>query len=321
VGVFMACSKPLHAVRSSDGSITIISRQDFLVRPIVGEHLYLPCGQCVSCRIAKSRDWAIRCVHEASLWPCNCFITLTYDSDHVPIIAKNHTLHKRDFVLFMKRFRESQGPNIRFFQAGEYGECCAVCQESRLKCKCQKFVPDLGRPHHHAAIFNYDFIDKYFFKCKHGVTLYRSPLLEKLWPWGFSSVGDLTYESAAYVARYCLKKINGPRAESHYQERVPEYTTMSRNPGIANDFIREYYQDIYPKDSVHHKGVALRPSRYYDKVYDTIDPSSLDAVKERRKNFASALSQTRVAQSLRHEYQKNSLRHHKRGLEMDLSDA
>ena len=42
------------------------------------DEFYLPCGSCVSCRLAYSRSWAIRCMHEASLHDRNCFLTLTY---------------------------------------------------------------------------------------------------------------------------------------------------------------------------------------------------------------------------------------------------
>ena len=58
------------------------------------EMITLPCGQCIGCRLEYSRQWAIRCMHEASMYDDNCFITLTYDNDHLP---SDGSLHKSHF--------------------------------------------------------------------------------------------------------------------------------------------------------------------------------------------------------------------------------
>ena len=100
---------------------------------------------------------------------------------------------------------------VRFFHCGEYGEL-------------------LYRPHYHACLFGFDFSDKVLWSTRGGVRLYRSKILEKLWTFGFSTIGDVTFESAAYVARYCTKKITGDKADEHYNGRSPEYVTMSRPP-------------------------------------------------------------------------------------------
>lgn len=172
----------------------------------------LPCGRCIGCRLERSRQWAVRCVHEAALWDSNCFVTLTYDEENCP---KDGGLIPEHFVLFMKRLRACYGAGIRFFHCGEYGE-------------------KLGRPHHHAILFNFDFADKRFHsRSSDGNVLYTSAELERLWRFGFCTVGACTFESAAYIARYSLKKITGSAAESHYQGRKAEYLTMSRKPGIG----------------------------------------------------------------------------------------
>ena len=95
----------------------------------------IPCRNCVGCRLEHSRQWAMRCTHEAQLHSDNCFITLTYDNAHLP---SDFSLDKKHFSDFMKRYRKKFGPNIRYFHCGEYGS---------------KF----GRPHYHACIFNHDF--------------------------------------------------------------------------------------------------------------------------------------------------------------------
>ena len=205
-----------------------------------------PCGRCHGCRLERSRQWAVRCVHEAQLHEENCFITLTYNNENLP---NNGTLVKKHFQDFMKRFRKEISPRkIRFYHCGEYG---SVRDEKGNIIKDQ-----VGRPHYHAIIFGYQFPDRELLKEKKGVKLYVSEKLERLWGKGFVTVGDVTFESAAYVARYVMKKMNGDVADYHYAKSVdtrtgeytdhviPEYTTMSRRPGIAHDWFMEFKDDL-----------------------------------------------------------------------------
>ena len=125
------------------------------------------------------------------------------------------------------------------------------------------------------------------------VRLYRSSSLERLWPYGFSTIGNVSFESAAYVARYCLKKVTGSVAESYYQGRKPEYTTMSRRPGIGREWFLKYKNDIFPNDKCVIRGnLVCRPPRYYDKIYDSIDPVSFEKIRLKRK--IEALKQSQI---------------------------
>ena len=162
--------------------------------PDIVQAVSLPCGQCIGCRLERSRQWAMRCVHEAQLHEHNCFITLTYDDTHLP---SDQSLHYRDFQLFIKRLRKRfPTTKISYYMAGEYGE-------------------NFGRPHYHACIFGLDFHDKKLWKrTTSGSLIYRSSDLEALWPFGYSSIGDVNFESAAYVARYIMKKQTN---KQHYQ--------------------------------------------------------------------------------------------------------
>lgn len=239
-----------------------------------------PCGQCQGCRLAKSREWAIRCTHEASLWRHNIFITLTYAPEYVPY---DMSLDYRDFQLFMKRYRErfpgvdpdeNGDHKIRFYMCGEYGET-------------------YGRPHFHAIIFNHDFSDKRLYKTINGNPIYTSADLSELWPFGFCSIGSVTYESTAYVARYVMKKVTGPAAADHYAHlipdtgevvfRTPEFTKMSLKPGIALGWWKKFHKDVYTKDAVVLRGgVKMRPPRYYDKKFTLSDPYEMDYIKHLR---------------------------------------
>lgn len=225
------------------------------------EEISLPCGRCIGCRLEKSREWAVRCVHEALLYDKNCFITLTFDNEHINSVG---SLVKRDFVLFMKRLRKKYGEGIRFFHCGEYGS-------------------KLGRPHHHAILFNFDFPDKKLFFVNHGFALYRSESLESLWPFGYSTIGNCTFETAAYVARYVLKKVNGDLADEHYCGKEPEYVSMSRMPGIGHDWLLKN-PEIYNYDEVViRNGIKCRPPAYYDKIFGELAPDFINDIKEKRK--------------------------------------
>ena len=173
---------------------------------ISGDVVYLPCGQCMACRLNKSRDWATRCVLEAKMHKDNCFVTLTYDDNHLPA---DYGLKKDDLTKFFKRLRFNTGAKLRYYAAGEYGEL-------------------YSRPHYHICIFGWRPDDLILYTVRNGVSLYMSETILKAWQYrGFVTVGDVTFESAAYVARYVTKKITGDRAEDHYCGREPEYNVMS----------------------------------------------------------------------------------------------
>lgn len=218
----------------------------------------------------------MRCVHEAQLYPDNCFITLTYNEENLPI---GRTLVLEDFQKFMKRLRFSLEPKIiRFFHCGEYGE-------------------QRGRPHYHALIFNHDFGDKKLWKIQNEIPLYTSDELSSHWPQGFSSLGAITFQSASYVARYAMKKITGNLAADHYQwvspetgeifNRKPEYTTMSRMPGLGKSWYNYYkWTDAYDHDMVVLKGREMRPPKYYDRLFEHEHPKQMEEIKNKRAKIA-----------------------------------
>lgn len=303
----MACFAPLKAWRTSEKTASGKSKIAFRKSAPSDERLRLKCGRCIGCRLALSKEWAIRSVHEATLHARNSFITLTYATEHI-----NHreTLEKRPFQLFMKRLRKQFPHKIRYLHAGEYGsvycpDCgvpfkrvsvnnthhgeCPQCQRSHYQW--------LGRPHYHALLFGIHFPDREPFKIgPGGEILYTSATLQRLWPFGFSSVGDLTFDSAAYVARYNTKKINGDLAKDHYVkvDRAngeiypvhPEYITMSRRPGIAKDWYDQYHSDVHPSDFIVHNGRKYRPPRYYDKLFEELDPDAMESIKQTRLDNA-----------------------------------
>lgn len=259
----MACYHPIKGYRSK--IVGKSGKRAIVFKPKDGYtdlEVTVPCGQCIGCRLERSRQWAIRCVHESMLHDNNCFITLTYSDQNLP---KNGSLEPKDFQLFMKRMRRKFG-KMRFFHCGEYGG-------------------QHGRPHHHACIFGFDPPDKKLWRKENGNNLYTSEMVSERWEnKGYVIIGNVTFESAAYVARYITKKINGPRAASHYEGRKPEYITMSRRPGIAKEFYDQYKKSIYDNDEVIINQKRMKPPKYYDMNFEIDNPEKFRYVKYEREN-------------------------------------
>lgn len=228
-------------------------------------------------------------MHEAKMHRYNSFVTLTYKPEKLP---EHGQLVKRDVTRFLKRtlralvkgrgqflcatttatIGRSHGatphtpatPTFRYYYAGEYGE-------------------QFHRPHFHICMFGLDFADKiYLARTPTKNRLYRSPTLEKLWTDGFSSIGEVNFETAAYVARYVMKKITGNRKEKHYErtdaetgeiyQLQPEYNQMSRRPGIGKPWLDKFKTDVYPEGKVIVRGKQTNSPRYYDKLYAKMEP-------------------------------------------------
>lgn len=264
----MPCFNPLRAFRQSGGGV--VFRE-------VGDVLYgfdVPCGRCIGCRLERSRQWAVRCVHESMFHTDNCFITLTYDDAHLPA---HNSLDYKDFQLFMRRLRKRFRPSkVRFFMAGEYGEM-------------------FDRPHFHAILFGVNFSDRKFHTVSGDFNVDTSEILSSLWPQGYSSVSDFSYETAAYVARYCTKKVTGDLASSHYAVvnydtgelfyRTPEFSHCSVKPGIGYQWFEKYYlSDVKVRDGIRINGITATPPRYYDKLLKrSYGVLALDDVKVKRQ--------------------------------------
>ena len=267
----MACYSPLHGFKKPGGGISFNRNEGYVDRPVI-----VSCGKCVGCRIERSRQWATRCVHEAQFHDANSFVTLTYDRENLP---GDLSIHVRDWQLFAKRLRKRLG-RFRFFHCGEYGD--------------ENF-----RPHYHALLFGLDFMsDRVLFReDTESRKTYVSELLTDVWGKGFTTVADLTWNSAAYVARYVVKKANGDvRGETKSEKYrrfnpqtgeewyvTPPYTTMSRRPGIGADWFDAFRDDVYPDDFVIHDGRKFRPPSYYDR---RLPEAELELLKRSRKRRA-----------------------------------
>lgn len=264
------CINPMYAIKLGDKYKFVSAVTDSCLKDskylfsTVGKYKILPCGQCYQCRLERSRDWACRCILEAQMHKENCFVTLTYDDAHLP---SDYGLQKMDLTNFFKRLRKNTGAKLRYFACGEYGDL-------------------YSRPHYHICIFGYRPDDLQLIAQNRGVNLYTSQEILKAWQGrGFVSIGDVTFESAAYVARYVMKKVTGDRAEEHYQGREPEYVVMSRRPGIAASWFEKYSEDVYPNDYlVVRNNIKCKPPRYFDSLYDVYyGEGAIESIKAERE--------------------------------------
>lgn len=250
----MRCVAP-HIARRVGGDVIIVgsARSGFFKS---GE-FPLPCGTCVACLLERSRQWAVRAVQESSLHLENCFVTLTYDDAHLPYAS---SLYGEDLTRFLKRLRKRYAPrSIRFLSAGEYG--------SRY-----------GRPHYHLLLFGFDFPDKVLLGERGGSQVFRSPSLESLWSAGRSEIGSVSFESAAYVARYLTDKVDVRELAG----RDPEFLRMSLRPAVGLRWIERFWNEVYPRDRVVIRGVEMKPPRFYDKWLEKRYPLLYEEVKFKR---------------------------------------
>lgn len=267
----MPCYHPLEAWQRSDGQVVFCERGDIL-RPLL-----LPCRRCIGCRLEYSRQWAVRIECERQMHKDSAFVTLTYDDEHLGFPS----LRYRDFQLFCKRLRYAKGP-FRFYMCGEYGEL-------------------YKRPHFHACLFGVFFEDRVKYKkLESGFQLWTSEELRKLWGNGHVSIGDVSFESAAYCSRYVTKKVYGNGAAIHYSsfpdfssgeliQVVPEFSRCSLKPGIGATWLSKFESDVYPDGKIVARGGFKSNSpRYFDALYRRVNPLAADDLEFRRIQESAA---------------------------------
>lgn len=268
-------NKPNYKIVSYD---KILYDDEGFERPFIE----IPCGKCIGCRLAYSRMWADRCIAEATCHESSYFVTFTYNEDNLPRVIHRETgeikdygtLVKRDCQLMMKRLRKNyQYENkIRFYLAGEYGSQTA-------------------RPHYHAILFGLKLDDlKLYKKTPLGFNLYTSKFLEEVWQHqGHVIVAEVTWETCAYTARYIMKKKNGPGAIIYEELNIePEFTLMSRKPGIAKEFYELNKEDLIKYGEANIRtpkgGKLIKSVKYFDKYLEIEYPNDIKARKEKNKD-------------------------------------
>lgn len=308
----MSCYKPLLALPTQE--LTSSGKRKFV--PVGAYERYkdfdpfiafpgaikIPCGQCRGCRMQNMREWADRMIIELDHSKKAVFLTLTYNDDHIPLILDRETgelvgtLCKRDLTNFFKRLRK-QFPDkeIRYYATGEYGE-------------------HTKRPHVHIILFGFSLDDFNFNKLadpEHRFDIYYSRvewqgknelgqdyyrcdwLSEAVWQNGFVCLSDVSWKTCAYVARYVKKKDMGlvqDAFKSKKDIREPEYSVMSRNPGIGMYYPKEH-EDTFEKSVYYFNdqdGVTKvkMPGAFMRYLYMS-DRVKYNEMKEERQKYSS----------------------------------
>lgn len=271
----MSCTAPILAERLTDGTVKLWGPLENFFSLFKDSHksfehswLVLPCGKCLSCRMRRARDWCIRCQDELLFYERSCFVTLTYNDVHLP---SDSSLCRRDYQLFLKRLRRSlpSGCRISYFGCGEYGR-------------------ENLRPHYHFIIFGWspDDVVPWSF-CRE--TVYTSSFLDSLWSdakgsIGFATVGSVTPDSIAYVARYSLKKLDLDTSGKNVQP----FLVSSSRPAIGLRFLEKFSSDVFKISSGGYirdvfrlfNGRQVAPPRYYIKKFLEIHPEYVDSLQD-----------------------------------------
>lgn len=263
---------------------------------IYKDSLLIPCGQCLGCRIDKSREWASRLVCESKYHDSCYFLTLTYSDDNInySINTGFPTLVKRDIQLFLKRLRKRTGQKLRYYCSGEYGDTT-------------------GRPHYHMILFGYDpplgDLVKWS-RSKYGYDYYTSDIINDCWKLGYVILGDLSFQSCAYTAKYTQKKLDGKLADYYSQyDILPPFALMSRRPGLGLDYYNDNVSSIIDdKHLLLENGNIVPVPRYYLNKLAEDYPDEYEQITEARKQMALELADMARFETDLDEYEYRAVR-------------
>lgn len=239
----------------------------------------IACGRCKACRLNSARDWSIRIMNELVYHEDACFITLTYDDDHLP---EDYSISKREWQLFMKRFRKLKNvKEIRYFASGEYGD------------KGTRWI----NPHYHAILFGVSRCDDVFKlvetrRSKRGFEGFEVKL--DAWDKGSVYVADVSYDSACYVAKYNCKSLGslGDKIapDEWYDEHglARPFILMSRRPGLGARYVRDNQKKLVRRNYVVGKnGIKYSLPRFYRSKLDLpkIPGSYVAGIREEKREW------------------------------------
>lgn len=259
------------------------------------KYIQVPCNHCWACQLRYSAEWATRIMLESQKYENNWFVTLTYDPEHLPVLESirlndqlwqndgtwiDGSLMPEEIAKFIKDLRNhlqnhKHHQGMKYFYCGEYGE-------------------HTGRPHYHLILMNVplDIHQLYDTYVDNNYKIHwKSKEIESLWPKGMIDVAELEWSCAAYVARYCTKKIsfNVDKTIYYAQGKLPEFIRMSK--GIGMDYFKENMDKIYEHDELIAKTVkgrigSIKPPKAFDKKYQELHPREFSEIKRSRMKAA-----------------------------------
>ena len=258
----------------------------------------IPCKNCWACKLNYSAEWATRITCECKKTQHNYFVTLTYDDEHLPIaetikvgkdIYENdgtvewcegtvYEPHMHKFIHDLRQHldRDKKHQGMQYYYCAEYGETT-------------------HRPHYHIILMNCP-LELSQFKEFHldgqKKLHWKTEELEKYWTYGMIDVAEVEWSCAAYVARYCMKKLHDhTKSDADYAKegKLKEFVRMSRK--IGRDYYEEHKNEIYKYDELIMKTVkgntgSLKPPKAWDKLFEQEHPEAMYLIKQSRKEAA-----------------------------------
>lgn len=231
----------------------------------VGDDKYreVACGRCLCCRKQRAREWALRCVHEASLHRSSGFVTLSYSDDFLP---PDEAVSKDELQRFFKRLRKVLGDGkVRYLACGEYGE-------------------RFGRPHYHAAVFGlapctcsewrpFEAGERQLARCK---CVGRSAVMDGWKLGGVSRVTEVAWESALYIANYIVK---ADIDQQGYRGKELPFQLMSK--GLGRGFLDRDAVALRQSFRTSVNGQEIGLPRYYMRRLEEFWPGTREELEGR----------------------------------------
>lgn len=238
-----------------------------------GKTTLVPCGQCLSCKIARMQEWKMRMLFESEYWTDSCFITLTYDEEHISSLPASRILQTdiktgktdfrrsldfKDLQLFYKAIRQDlRDTPIKYYSCGEYGS-------------------ERNRPHFHAIIYGL------------GVNSSTRELLKENWrkcdSFRFDGINaGLAYaeaDSMLYVSSYVRKKLVGKLGKELYLDNglIPPGSRVSQ--GIGWQWWLDNREKVLKDGFITFQGKECSIPRYFVKKDEELNDKMLERSRE-----------------------------------------
>lgn len=207
---------------------------------MTNEKVPVPCGKCPPCKKRRTSGWSFRLVKEGERSLTGYFVTLTYNTDCVPITSKGYmSLKKKDLQDYFKRLRKISSNKLKYYAVGEYGT--------------QKM-----RPHYHLILFNALPENIVSAWSLNGVIL------------GNVHIGTVNEASIGYTLKYMCKESKVPMHKN--DDRQPEWSIMSK--GLGSNYLTQQMVKWHKSDLTNRMYVPLKdgkkaslPRYYREKMY------------------------------------------------------
>lgn len=238
------------------------------------------CGKCESCRRQHVTRIATACEQHMRLESASCYLTLTYDEEHLP---ENGTLVKKHVDRFIDALRKWIAVNK---DDPKWNKAYFGNHQGKFKRVVSgEYGSKTDRPHYHLFIMGFDFPDKepLPFK-KDGKQLFRSKILQHYWPYGTVDYKNADPGAAKYVIKYAMKeKLHGKEYHEQYEQRGLALPFVSVSQGIGAEYAQKYQEELFRNGTFISDGKEVALNRRQLQQLARIDPERTEQYKEERR--------------------------------------